>query len=332
MIRPNRGDLTLERFSRRTMAEESPSSEEPRRHRGVSARGRELLDRGAPSSSTQRPVPFISIASIPKPSQPYTHNPIDPNMPAAAFVAGAAIQEANQAAHIAHHAASMAEQQAIEAMRARQFAAQAEEHATQVQSQAQFVVHETRQQAENMVGQAKAQAEAMVGHVRAQAEQYVQSQQHEHVQRQRQLEQQAHQWASGVEGRISCPCRPSKHNRDCRTHRTAEAERVPHTATGREIAGPKLPKGATDLTSALNTTPSQCPFDIEPPSRRLRVRCAFPGGPAQQCAYDGSSRRYADSEEFSSHGSTRILCRNASRHTSRWCYICVTGLNICCCP
>ena len=121
-------------------------------------------------------------------------------MPAAAFVAGAAIQEANQAAHIAHHAASMAEQQAIEAMRARHLAAQAEEHATQVQSQAQFVVHETRQQAENMVGQAKAQAEAMVGHVRAQAEQYVQSQQvHEHVQRQRLLEQQAHQWASGVE-------------------------------------------------------------------------------------------------------------------------------------
>ena len=183
----------------RTMAEESPSSEEPRRHRGVSARGRELLDRGAPSSSSQRPVPFISLACVPKPSQPYIHNTIDTNMPAAAFVAGAAIQEANQAAHIAHHAASMAEQQAIEAMRARHLAAQAEEHATQVQSQAQFVVHETRQQAENMVGQAKAQAEAMVGHVRAQAEQYVQSQQHEHVQRQRQLEQQAHQWASGVE-------------------------------------------------------------------------------------------------------------------------------------
>ena len=55
----------------RTMAEESPSSEEPRRHRGVSARGRELLDRGAPSSSSQRPVPFISLASVPKPSQPY---------------------------------------------------------------------------------------------------------------------------------------------------------------------------------------------------------------------------------------------------------------------
>ena len=183
----------------RTMAEESRSSEEPRRHRGASARGRELLDRGVPSSSSQRPVPFISLASVPKPSQPYTNNPIDPNTPAAAFVAGAAIQEANQAAHIAHHAASMAEQQAIEAMRARQLAAQAEEHATHVQSQAQFVVHETRQQAENMVGQARAQAEAMVGHVRAQAEQYVQSQQHEHVQRQRQLEQQAHQWASGVE-------------------------------------------------------------------------------------------------------------------------------------
>ena len=181
------------------MAEESPSSEEPRRHRGVSARGRELLDRGAPSSSSQRPVPFISLVSVPKPSQPYIDNPIDPNMPAAAFVAGAAIQEANQAAQIAHHAASMAEQQAIEAMRARQLAAQAEEHATHVQSQAQFVVHETRQQAESMVGQAKAQAEAMVDHVRAQAEQYVQSQQHEHVQRQRLLEQQAHQWASGVE-------------------------------------------------------------------------------------------------------------------------------------
>ena len=120
-------------------------------------------------------------------------------MPAAAFVAGAAIQEANQAAQIAHHAASMAEQQAIEAMRARQLAAQAEEHATHVQSQAQFVVHETRQQAESMVGQAKAQAEAMVDHVRAQAEQYVQSQQHEHVQRQRLLERQAHQWASGME-------------------------------------------------------------------------------------------------------------------------------------
>ena len=120
-------------------------------------------------------------------------------MPAAAFVAGAAIQEANQAAQIAHYAASMAEQQAIEAMRARQLAAQAEEHATHVHSQAQFVVHETRQQAESMVGQAKAQAEAMVDHVRAQAEQYVQSQQHEHVQRQRLLEQQAHQWASGVE-------------------------------------------------------------------------------------------------------------------------------------
>ena len=104
----------------RTMAEESPSSEEPRRHRGVSARGRELLDRGAPSSSSQRPVPFISLACVPKPSQPYIHNTIDTNMPAAAFVAGAAIQEANQAAHIAHHAASMAEQQAIEAMRARQ--------------------------------------------------------------------------------------------------------------------------------------------------------------------------------------------------------------------
>ena len=109
-------------------------------------------------------------------------------MPAAAFVAGAAIQEANQAAQIARHAASMAEQQAIEAIRARQLAAQAEEHATHIQSQAQFVVHETRQQAENMVGQAKAQAEAMVGQVRAQAEQYVQSQQQEHVQRQRLLD------------------------------------------------------------------------------------------------------------------------------------------------
>ena len=123
------------------------TTEEPRRHRGASARGRELLDRGAPSSSSQRPVPFISLASVPKPSQPYIHNPIDPNMPAAAFVAGAAIQEANQAAQIAHHAASMAEHQAIEAMRARQLAAQAEEHATHVHSQAQFVVHETRQQA-----------------------------------------------------------------------------------------------------------------------------------------------------------------------------------------
>ena len=57
------------------------------------------------------------------------------HMPAAAFVAAVALQEANQAAHIAHHAASMAEQQAAEAHRARYIAAQAEEHANQVQSQ-----------------------------------------------------------------------------------------------------------------------------------------------------------------------------------------------------
>ena len=78
------------------------------------------------------------------------------DMPAAAFVAGAAIQNAHNASLIAQQAATVAEQQTLEANQARHYASFVEAQATQALQQAEATLLETRAKAEAYVAQAEA--------------------------------------------------------------------------------------------------------------------------------------------------------------------------------
>ena len=104
-------------------------------------------------------------------------------MPAAAFVAGAAVQNAHNASLIAQQAATVAEQQTLEANQARHYASFVEAQATQALQQAEATLLETRAKAEAYV----AQAEANVRNTRQQAQAFAASVDQEREQFQAQL-------------------------------------------------------------------------------------------------------------------------------------------------
>ena len=117
------------------------------------------------------------------------------DMPSAAFVAGAAVQNAHNASLIAQQAATVAEQQTLEANQARHYASFAEAQATQALQQAEATLLETRAKAEAYV----AQAEANVRNTQQQAQAFAASVDQEREQFQAQLNSRAQQWARGVE-------------------------------------------------------------------------------------------------------------------------------------
>ena len=116
-------------------------------------------------------------------------------MPSAAFVAGAAVQNAHNASLIAQQAATVAEQQTLEANQARRYASFVEAQATQALQQAEATLLETRAKAEAYV----AQAEANVRNTQQQAQAFAASVDQEREQFQAQLNSRAQQWARGVE-------------------------------------------------------------------------------------------------------------------------------------
>ena len=116
-------------------------------------------------------------------------------MPAAAFVAGAAVQNAHNASLIAQQAATVAEQQTLEANQARHYASFVEAQATQALQQAEATLLETRAKAEAYV----ARAEANVRNTQQQAQAFAASVDQEREQFQAQLNSRAQQWARGVE-------------------------------------------------------------------------------------------------------------------------------------
>ena len=94
--------------------------------------------------------------SPPNRSRPSTYMDPTRNVPAAAFVAGAAIQNAHNASLIAQQAATVAEQQTLEANQARHYASFVEAQATQALQQAEATLQETRAKAEAYVAHANA--------------------------------------------------------------------------------------------------------------------------------------------------------------------------------
>ena len=110
------------------------------------------------------------------------------NMPAAAFVAGAAVAKASQAADIAHRAAHAAEHYYNESQQAQALAHTIHDHAVQREQQFQQAAAVLRGEAEGMVLESRAQAEA----VAQQAKEFV-------ANREREVEHQARQWASSQE-------------------------------------------------------------------------------------------------------------------------------------
>ena len=188
-----------------TTMESSPSTPEqrPATRRRRSGSGRALEGIREPSNE-QVPIQWID----PQTGRPIHRTPSPPNrsryttyrdstsdMPAAAFVAGAAIQNAHNASLIAQQAATVAEQQTLEANQARHYASFVEAQATQALQQAEATLLETRAKAEAYV----AQAEANVRNTRQQAQAFAASVDQEREQFQAQLNSKAQQWARGVE-------------------------------------------------------------------------------------------------------------------------------------
>ena len=139
--------------------------------------------------------PLHRTPSPPNRSRPTTYRDPNRDMPAAAFVAGAAIQNAHNASLIAQQAATVAEQQTLEANQARHYASFVEAQATQALQQAEATLLETRAKAEAYV----AQAEANVRNTQQQAQAFAASVDQEREQFQAQLNSRAQQWARGVE-------------------------------------------------------------------------------------------------------------------------------------
>ena len=188
-----------------TTMESSPSTPEqrPATRRRRSGSGRALEGIREPSNE-QPPIQWID----PQTGRPLHRTPSPPNrsrhttqrdpnrdMPAAAFVAGAAVQNAHNASLIAQQAATVAEQQTLEANQARHYASFVEAQATQALQQAEATLLETRAKAEAYV----AQAEANVRNTQQQAQAFAASVDQEREQFQAQLNSRAQQWARGVE-------------------------------------------------------------------------------------------------------------------------------------
>ena len=159
----------------------SPSTADARLQRN---RSQAFVQRERSSSRAQASAPMVLDVSQDMAQSSNIPNPME-NMPAVAFVAGAAIARADQAATIAVTAASPAEHYYQESQQAQALAHTIHDHAVQREQQFYHAATVLRGEAEGMVLQSQAEARA----VAQQARDYVDS-------HQRDLENQAQQWAA----------------------------------------------------------------------------------------------------------------------------------------
>ena len=183
VVRYRAHSAAASRPARNQESSSSSSSEEDRQlgNRGGGAQGMEIV--GVSSTGSQN----VPVVFAPGGQHSPLPNPLH-NMPAAAFVAGAAVAKASQAADIAHRAAHAAEHYYNESQQAQALAHTIHDHAVQREQQFQQAAAVLRGEAEGMVLESRAQAEA----VAQQAKEFV-------ANREREVEHQARQWASSQE-------------------------------------------------------------------------------------------------------------------------------------